>query len=455
MKQYKMTEKNNNRAHFATRIGAVATAAGSAVGLGNIWRFPYETGTHGGGAFIFLYIMFIMLIGVPVLCAEFIMGRQARANEIDTFRKLAPGQKWYLAGYLGLAASIMILSFYSVVAGWTMEYFYMSVTGALSVNADRLHEMFGCFVSDFWRPLLWTLIFLGLNLLVIIRGVQKGIERISNILMPMMLILLIVFCINSLLLPNAAEGLSFMFKPDFSKTDSSTLLSAMGQAFFSLSIGLGCMMTYGSYFSPTTRLGRCAATTALLDTAIAILAGVIIFPAVFSYGISPQAGPTLVFETLPAIFINMKGGYLWASAFFALLFLASITSTISMSEITIAYLTEKKNMSRKKACCVVIGTACVLASLCSLSFGPLSSATVCGLTVFNLFDYVASNLLLPIGGLIIAIFAGWRLDRRIVEKQMSNDGLHSVKLLKPLRFCLRYIAPAGILLILLNSIGII
>ena len=448
-------QSSKPRALFTTRIGAIATTVGSAVGLGNIWRFPYEAGTHGGGAFMICYIAFIFVLGIPLLTAEYILGRATRSNEIKTFKKLAPHTPWFLTGYIGLLASLLILSFYSVVAGWTLEFFFASVTGQLPVEHDAIHANFTEFITGDLRPLMWTLIFLAINYFIVSRGVQKGIEKISNLLTPLLFLLLVIFCINSLLLPGASEGLSFLFNPDFSKLDSRALLGAMGQAFFSLSLGLGCMMTYASYFPKSTHLGRTAAATALLDTAIAILAGVIIFPAVFTYGISPEAGPTLVFETLPAIFMNLPGGIIWAALFFFLLFLASITSTISMSEISIAYFTEELHMGRRAATALCIGIAMVFGALCALSFGSLSDMTVCGKTIFEAFDYLSSNICLPLGGMLIAIFTGWKLNREIAKVQLTNNSAFRFRLYKAMMFSIKYIAPAAIMLIFLNSLGLV
>ncbi|MDE5744319.1 MAG: sodium-dependent transporter, partial [Paramuribaculum sp.] len=303
------TKPAAQRALFATKLGVIATTVGSAVGLGNIWRFPYEAGSNGGGAFMICYFLFIFIIGVPVVCAEFMMGRGTRSNIFGAYRKLSSGGKWYIAGFMGILASIMILSFYSVVAGWILEYLVQSVTGSIEMaDARAYHEAFDEFSTSSFRPVMWTIAFLAINFLILIKGVTKGIERMSNILMPMLFILLVIFCVNSLTLDKAKEGLAFLFHPDFSKITPRVLLSAMGQAFFSLSLGLGCMTTYASYFSEKTHLGRTALTTAVLDTFVAILAGIIIFPAVFSFGFSPQAGPTLVFEVLPAIFNNLPGG---------------------------------------------------------------------------------------------------------------------------------------------------
>lgn len=451
-----MNHNEQDRAQFTTRIGVIATTVGSAVGLGNIWRFPYEAGTHGGGAFLITYLCFIFAFGIPILCAEFMMGRQTRSNIFGAFRKLQKSGRWHWVGYIGILASLMILSFYSVVAGWTLEYLYQSITGALAFTSqEQYHEQFMQFSTNNWRPLLWTIIFLLINFFIVIRGVQKGIERMSNIMMPALFIILILFCVNSLLMPGAADGLRFLFTPDFSKIDSSVMLGAMGQAFFSLSLGLGTMMTYASYFNKETRIVRSATITACLDTLVAVLAGVIIFPAVFSFGVSPEQGPTLVFEVLPNIFNQLPGSIFWSSLFFFLLFIASLSSTISMSEVSIAFFTEEKKMSRNKATCLNTAIALVFGSICALSFGCLSNFTICGQTVFSLFDYVSSNILLPAGGMFISFFAGWLLDRNIIKNQLTNDGSVKVRVTKAIIFSLKYIAPIGILLVFLSSLNII
>lgn len=451
----KSTQNNNERAIFATKFGAIATTVGSAVGLGNIWRFPYEAGIHGGGAFMICYLAFVFLIGIPVLCSEFIMGRGTRSNIFGAYRKLRPDHNWHLAGYIGILASILILSFYSVVAGWTIEYCLSSLFGQLKFsNTEIGHGQF-IELTTGWRPVIWTVIFLACNFFILIGGVTKGIERASNILMPLLFLLLIAFCINSSTLPGFKEGVKFLFHPDFSKITPSVLLGALGQAFFSLSLGLGCMMTYASYFNNDNRLGKTAVTTAVLDSLVAILAGIIIFPAVFSFGLSPEAGPTLVFEVLPYIFSKLPGGAIWSTLFFLLLFLASLTSTVSMSEISITYFCEEKRWSRKKSTVVssLIGLAGGL--ICALSFGPLSDFTIFGMTFFSLFDYLSSNICLPVGGMICSIFTGWFIDRKFVKTQMTDNGKYRFPMLRPLVFCLRWVCPTAIFLIFLNSIGII
>lgn len=445
----------NERAVFATKFGAIATTVGSAVGLGNIWRFPYEAGAHGGGAFMICYIAFVLLIGVPLLCAEFAMGRGTHSNIFGAYRTLKPRQNWHIAGYIGIVASLMILSFYSVVAGWTVEYSISSAFGTLDFSSTATgHNQFLELTSG-WRPVMWTVVFLLCNFAILIGGVTKGIERASNILMPLLFLLLAAFCVNSFTMPGFNEGITFLFNPDFSKITPSVLLGALGQAFFSLSLGLGCMMTYASYFNNRNRLGRTAVTTAFLDSMVAVLAGVIIFPAVFTFGISPEAGPTLVFEVLPYIFSRLAGGGVWSTLFFLLLFLASLTSTVSMSEISITYFCEEKGWSRAKATVVSSAIALVGGVLCALSFGPLGDFTVGGLTLFSLFDYVSSNICLPAGGLICSIFVSWFVDRRFLKSEFTDNGLFRFRMLKLLVFCLRWVCPIAIFLIFLNSVGAI
>lgn len=451
-----MDNNNSSGRLFATRLGVLATTVGSSVGLGNIWRFPYEVGTHGGGAFLFCYLIFTFLIGIPVVCSEFIMGRATRSDVTGAYRKLAPKGKWWIMGYVGILGALLIIGFYTVVAGWTLEYFFQSITGQLTsvATSAELHARFGSFITSTWRPMLWIVIFMGLNYLILVKG-AAGIEKVSNVLMPLLFLILVIFCVHSLMLPKAVEGLQFLFTPDFSAITPRVVLSALGQAFFSLSLGIGCMTTYASYFSDKIHLGRDAAIMAILDTTVATIAGIIIFPAVFTYGFSPTAGPTLVFEVFPEIFTNFAGGALWSTLFFALLAIASLTSTISMHEIVIKFFTDKLGMRRRTATLLDIFVTTILAVLCGLSFGKLSHITVGGLTFFNLFDYVASNIIMPLGGMICSIFVGWVIERKIVKNQLSNNGTLRLGFSRFIVFSLRYIAPLAIFLIFLNSMGII
>lgn len=452
-----MAEENGikPRAMFATRFGALAAIVGSSVGLGNIWRFPYEAGMHGGGAFLLCYLTCVLLLGIPVLCAEFFMGRTTRSNVFGAYLKLSPRGRWYLSGYVGIIASFLIISFYSVVAGWTVEYCFCSLTGQLDFSTTANgHAQFKLLTSG-WRSVGWTILFLIINFGVLSAGVTKGIERMANIMMPLLFLLLIAFCVNSCYMSGFREGMTFLFSPDFSKITPSVILSALGQAFFSLSLGLGCMITYASYFKADTHPGRIATTSALLDTVVALLAGVIIFPAVFSFDLSPQTGPTLVFEVLPYVFSQLPGGIIWATLFFLLLFIASITSTVSMSEISISYFCDEKGMTRRRSTMVSAVISLVGGVLCALSFGLMSHFTIGGMTLFELFDFLASNVCLPVGGFICAGFVGWKVDKVLFRNRFAVDGRNSFPPAGLLRLSLRYFCPTAIMLIFLNSLGLL
>jgi NSS family neurotransmitter:Na+ symporter len=442
------------RAQFATRIGVIAASVGSAIGLGNIWRFPYEAGQHGGGAFLLIYILFVFAIGVPIICSEFLIGRSSHSNVLGAFQKLErKGSKWHLISYVGILSSLMILSFYSVVAGWTLEYTIQSVAGGLKDSSpDYLANYFQEFTTQSNRSLMWTIVFLLLNYLIIRKGLKNGIERMSNIMTPLLFVILLVFCVNSLMMPGAADGLKFLFVPDFSKITPKVMLGALGQAFFSLSLGVSTLITYASYFKKDVPLVRSASIVAGLDTLFAIVAGLIIFPALFTYGIEPTEGPKLVFEVLPYIFSQTPGGQIWATAFFFLLFLASITSTISMSEISISFFCEEWKMTREKASMLNTVIAIVFGSLCALSFGAAADWKIFGMTVFDLFNFTTANLLMPVCGIVFAIFAGWFMDKKLVRSQLTNDETLKVRTYKSIVFSLRYIAPLAILSIFLYQL---
>lgn len=450
---YSLMAKRNQ---FSTRFGVIAATVGSAVGLGNIWRFPYEAGVHGGGAFLIINLLFVLILGIPVICAEFLIGRHSGCDVCNAFKKFRRGRPWTVIGWMGLTASTLILGFYSVVAGWTAQYIYQSLISFGGVtSAEGLHSRFVEFSSGGWSPLLWTIGFLAINFLIVSRGVEKGIEKISNILMPVLFILLLAFTVNSLTLAEAGRGLEFLFKPDFSEITPSVVLGALGQAFFSLSLGLGCLITYASYFKPDVPLVKSASLSALLDTMVAIMAGVIIFPAVFTFGQEPAAGPQLVFEVLPSIFCNMGGGMVWSTLFFVLLFVASLTSTLSLFETTVAFLTGSVKMKRLPAVGLTMGVVIVLATLCSLSFGPLKEMTLAGKNFFDISDYFSSNILLPLGGMLISIFVGWVVDRKIIKEQFLGDNPSKTMqwIVKALVFSLRFVAPTGIGLVFLFGIS--
>ena len=445
------------RAGFATRLGAIAAAVGSAVGLGNIWRFPYEAGANGGGAFILVYIGCIIVMGIPVILSEFIIGRSTHSNMKSALRQLSPGKKYYLFTYLCILGSFVVIGFYSVVCGWIIEYLYQAALGNLHGHTPQEYEaIFMGLVSNPWRCVGWTVIFLILNFLVMSRGIHKGIERVASIMMPLLFVILIIFCVNSLLLPGASKGLEFLFYPDFSELTMRGVLDAFGQAFLSLSIGISCLVTYGSYFKDDLSLSKDAATVGVLDTLVAILSGVMIFPAVFSFGLEPTAGPRLIFEVLPGIFQQMPGGYLWALLFFLLVFFASLTSTISLSEIPITFLIEEHKLSRRVAIMWTALLSLILAVLAALSFNVLDDVVLFGKSIFDAMDYAASNIFMLIGGLFTAVYVGWILDRKVVHDQLTNGGRLKATVVEPyLIFCLRYVAPVSIIFIFLYLTGII
>lgn len=450
-----MTNHTHTRATFGSKLGVILASVGSAVGLGNIWRFPYETGQNGGAAFLLIYGVCVLLLGLPLMITEFFIGRHSRKNTAGAFDTIAPGTKWSLIGYNGVLAAFLILGFYSVVAGWTLEYVYQSLSGSLSgKTAEEFTRDFNLFNSGVFRPILWTFAFVTLTHIIITSGVKSGIERSSKIMMPLLFLILVVLCVRSVTLPGASEGLRFLFQPDFGKITSSVVLSAMGQAFFSLSIGMGCLVTYASYFGKRTNLQRTAFSVTLLDTLVAILAGVIIFPAVFSFGIRPSAGPELVFITLPNVFQHLPGGSLWSFIFYVLLAIAALTSTISLHEVVTAYVLEEHRFTRKRASLIVSAGVMVLGVVSSLSFGALKDMTIFGLTFFNLLDYVTAKIMLPFGGMLTCILVGWRIDRKILKAELTNQGTVPFYFFRIYVFLLKYLAPVAIGLIFLNELGL-
>ncbi len=450
----------NDRANFGSKFGVILASAGSAVGLGNIWRFPYEAGNHGGAAFILINLACILILGIPIMIAEFLIGRHSRSNTAGAYRILAPGTQWKWVGRMGVAAGFLILSFYSVIAGWTLEYIFEALTNSFSgKSAEDFIVSFEQFSSNPFRPLFWLVLFLLATHFIIVKGVEKGIEKSSKIMMPLLLILIMVLVICSVTLPGAEKGVEFLLKPDFSKVDSSVLLGAMGQAFFSLSLGMGCLCTYASYFSKETNLTKTALTVGAIDTFIAIMAGFIIFPAAFSVGINPDAGPSLIFITLPNVFQQAFSGipvlaYIFSLLFYVLLAVAALTSTISMHEVVTAYLHEEFRFTRGKAAKIVTGCCILLGALCSLSFGPTKGLTIFGLTTFDLFDFLTAKIMLPLGGMLIAVFTGWYLDKRVVWEEVTNNGTLKVPLFKGFIFILKFIAPVAIALVFIDELGL-
>ena len=444
----------HHRVTLGGKLSAVLVAAGSSVGLGNIWRFPYVAGDNGGGAFLLIYIGCVLLLGLPIMLAEFAVGRTTRRNAVGAYHAL--DRRWGFIGYNSVLAAFLILGFYFVVSGWTAEYTVHSLTGELASlsTTEEYAAQFEGFISNPWRPLLYTLLFILATHAVIALGVQKGIERSAKVLMPLLFIILIALSIHSLLMPGAAEGMRFLFRPDFSKVTASTLLTALGQAFFSLSVGIGTMVTYASYFKPETNLRHTALNVTLLDTLVAVLAGVVIFPAVFTAGIAPSSGPSLVFITLPGIFNGMPLSMVWSTVFFLLLVVAALTSTISLHEVITAYLHEEWHLSRRSAAWLTTLSTAALATLASLSLGLLGGWRICGLTLFDALDFATANILLPLGGLFTCIFVGWKLDPERFREQLSNHGTLRCRIHGLLIFLLRWVCPVILLLVFLDNLGL-
>ena len=428
----------SGRDSFSSQFGIIAAAAGSAIGLGNIWRFPYVLGENGGGAFLFIYLAFVLAIGIPVMLSEFVIGRSTQRNPIGAFLKLAPGKPWFLIGIMGVGAAFMILSFYAAVAGWTLEYLYQSVVnGFTGKSPAQLSEMFDAFREGSWRPIIWFLVFMILTGSIVISGIKNGIEKYTKILMPVLLVILIVLIIRSLTLPGAGEGMRFLFKPDFSKITADTILEALGQAFFSLSIGMGTLITYGSYIRKEDRVGGAAISVSLADTFIAILAGMAIFPAVFAFGIDPAAEEGLVFITLPNIFQQMVGGYFFSLLFFVLLAVAALTSTISVLEVVVAYFVEE------------LGMISILGVLAAGSWGWFRNLRLFGNNVFGLLNFASANILLPLGGFFIVIFVGWFMRPQVLDEELHFG---SRLLFRTWLWTIRIVAPLAVLAILVSGL---
>lgn len=445
------------RATFGSKLGVILVSVGSAVGLGNIWRFPYIAGEGGGGAFLLIYLLCLLIMGIPVLTAEFFVGKYTRLNAVGAYRKLAPRTPWVAIGYNGVLAAFFIYGFYSVVAGWTLHYVWESATGALSQlsTPTEYEAYFNAFVTNPWRPTLATVAFMLITHIIIMLGVQKGIERSSKLMMPLLFVILLVLCGRSISMEGGMEGLKFLFTPDFSKVTSQTILNAVGQSFFSISAGLGCMIVYASYFGNSTKIGSTAVSVALIDTLVAVLAAVMIFPAVFSVGIRPSAGPSLVFITLPNILNGLSFSWLWSTIFFLLLALAALTSTISIHEVVTAYVSEQWNMRRNSAAWLSTAAMLVLGVVCSLSFSVLSGWTIGGRSIFDFFDYLTANFMLPIGGIFTCLFVGWKIDHTLLKNEITNYGTARFIGIKTYVFLLRWIAPTCILLVLLNQLGVV
>jgi len=445
------------RNHWSSRFGFILAAVGSAVGLGNIWKFPFITGMNGGGAFVLVYLVAILFCGLPILMAEFVIGRHSQKDVVGSFRELTPQSTfWKSVGWLNLSAAFIILSYYGVVAGWTLEYLFKSLTGAFSgQDAEVIAGMFGSLVTDPVRQMFWLTLFVGLCILSVVSGVRKGLEGWNKVLMPTLFGLITIMAIYAMTTSGAKEGLMFMLYPDFSKLTVNAVLEAIGHSFFTLSLAMGAMITYASYMDKKEAIYPVSIRIAFLDTLVAILAGLAIFPIVFSVGMEPGAGPGLIFKTLPTIFATIPFGGVLAIMFFVLLAFAALSSAISLLEVLTAFMIDEKKFDRKKAT-ICMAIAVYIAGIPSaLSYSVLADVKFFGMEIFDFLDYVASNFMLPIGGLLIAIYAGFIMDKRIAQAEVTEEGQGYLTIFNIWYFVIRYIAPVLVLVVFLTKIGII
>lgn len=448
-----------SRGNFGSRIGIILATAGSAIGLGNIWRFPFTTGQNGGAAFILVYFVCVLLLGIPGMVSEFIVGRRAQTNAARAYGSLGR-KEWRIVGYLGILTSTIILGFYAVVAGWCLQYLFAAIAGQLTGDASYVLNYFKTFSSDPVKPCLWAVAFVLITHLVVAMGVNKGIERVSKLLMPLLLLILVILVIASCMLPGSVAGVEFLLKPDFSKVTGDVFLDALGQAFFSLSLGTACLCTYASYFKPDTNLLKSSVQIALLDSGIAILAGLMIFPAAFSVGIQPDSGPSLIFITLPNVFNQAfaafpGNGYVISCLFYALLVFAALTSTISMHEIGTAFFHEELRLPRNHATWILTVVCSVIAVFCSLSVGAYTNIGLFGMSLMDFCDFLTAKLMLPMGAFLTSIIMGWLVNRQMVKDEFTNNGSIQESFFTVYMFAIRYIVPFCIVMVFLHQFGIL
>lgn len=445
------------RENFGSRIGMLLAMAGSAVGLGNIWRFPYLVGEYGGAAFIFIYLACVFVLSVPIMIAEFVIGRRSQTNAFSAFQKLSGGRKvWKIPGIMTIVTPLLILAFYDVVGGWSVNYLLNALTLSFTPEAagTDFTAVFAEYIASPWAPMVGTTVFLLLTALIVLGGVKSGIEKFGKIMMPTLFIVVLFISVWELFIPGSGEGLKYLFKPDFSKIDAGLCVSAMGQAFFSLSLGCGTMMTYASYTPKDESLGGSAVKVAVADLLFALMACCAIMPACFAYGINPGSGPGLIFETLPCVFTQMPLGSLVAILFFLAIVVAALTSTVSLYEVGVSYLIEERHLSRRLSVTIIFAVMIALGAVCSLSFGVLSGLRLFGENVFGIFDKLTANILLPLGGLAVCIFVGWILKKEDVREEVTNGGsLKAMNRLYPVfLFLVRFVAPVGILTVFLVNL---
>ena len=450
-------ERSSLHGQWSSRLTFILAVTGSAIGLGNIWKFPYIAGENGGGAFVLIYLVCIFIIGFPIMVSEIMLGRRGRRNPITSMKILGHEEQgneaWKYVGLIGLMAGFIILSYYSVIAGWTLHYFKLSIFGELSnLDNETAQSVFGQLTASASTQLIYHTGFMIITIAIIAKGIKNGLERAVKLMMPGLLLILIILLLYSIFQGDFMAGVNFLLVPDFSKVTSQSILAAMGQAFFTLSLGMGCIVMYGAYLPKNESIVGTTTTIIFCDTMIALLAGMVIFPIVFQFGLEPTDGPGLIFLTLPLAFNEITGGYLFSGLFFILLGFAAITSALSLLEPSVAWMIENKNYSRNKSAFIIGILIWLLGFLSIFSFNVLSELTFWKGTLFDNFDYIASNIMLPLSGLLFTIFASWVMKRKNSMDELSDIPINLYRLW---RFGARYIAPIGVILVFLNAIGII
>ncbi len=449
--------KKSQHGEWSSRFAFILAATGSAVGLGNIWKFPYITGENGGGAFVIVYLLCVLLIGIPIMMAETMLGRRSRQNPINTMITLADeagaDKNWHYLGWMGVAAGFLILSYYSVIAGWASAYVLKAFTGSFfGADAAAIKVIFDDFVASPVKLLFWHSLFMLATMLIVVRGVNTGLEKAVRFLMPSLFVLLILMVAYAMTTDSYDQGVKFLFTPDFSKLTGNGVLTAMGHAFFTLSLGMGAIMVYGSYLPKDVSISKTVFLIAGTDTVVALLAGIAIFPIVFASGLEPAAGPGLIFQTLPIAFGNMTGGWFFGVLFFVMLVFAALSSSISLIEPAVAWLVENKDMSREQACIWSGSITWLLGFGTIFSFNVWSEFKIFDRTIFQLLDYLTANLMLPIGGFCIAVFAGWIMKQQHTEHELDMPNALSYQAWQILT---RYVAPAAVFLVFLHVVGVL
>lgn len=442
---------------FTSRLGVIAATLGSAVGLGNIWKFPYLTGANGGAAFVALYVLVTFIVGLPVMIAELATGRAGRGDAIKSLKKLAPAKPWWIVGVAGILSAFLIMAFYSEIAGWVLAYIFKGIAGSiLSTEPSVTTRAFEELITNPWQALLWQWVVFAYLSAMIMAGVSKGIEKATKRLLPALFFILLLVCVRSLTLPGAAQGVAFLFKPDFSKVTWATVLVATGLSFFKLSVGMGTMITYGSYFPEDQNIPATATRVMFSDLLVSILAGLAVFPTVFAFGFEPNAGPSLLFITIPAVFASMPLGRVFMPLFFVLAGIAATGAMLSLFEVPVAYLTETYGWERKKATIATLTGLVIFGSTAALSFSALASFKIFGLTPFDLFDFLTSQILMPLGGMFLCLFLGWVWGRDNIRKVLSNDGkLDNDAVVNAFYGVVKFLSPLLVLVVMLNGLGLI